>query len=133
MTLPELPKLHKKKEANAGLKFRAWIEKNPQISGAFELKQCTDSLPFDAVTEHQIAALLKTKRDALLYKAPDDSRGLKPYDYFYIRKGCAFVVIKFKRSFECIDIDTFILEKKRSQRKSLTYQRAKEISSISIP
>jgi len=102
-------------------------------SSAFELKQCSGSLPFSAVAEHQVDALLAVKSDSgLLYKAPDDSRSVKPFDLFYMRGAYAYVVIKYPRSFQIISIDTFLLEKGRSKRKSLTEARAKEISVISV-
>ncbi len=122
-----------KKEANFTLRFRHWLKANPMPSAAFELKQCSGSLPFSAVAEHQVDALLAVRSESgLLYKAPDDSRSVKPFDLFYMRAIYAFVVIKYPRSFQIISIDTFLLEKGRSKRKSLTESRAKEISIISV-
>ncbi len=100
---------------------------------AFEIKQCQTSLPFVAVAEHQIDALLAVKsKQGLLYKAPDDSRSVKPFDLFYMRSALAYVVIKYPSYFHIIDVDTFLLEKQRSKRKSLTQQRAGEIAVISV-
>lgn len=122
-----------KKEANFTLRFRHWLKANPMPSAAFELKQCASSLPFSAVAEHQVDALLAVRSESgLLYKAPDDSRSVKPFDLFYMRNTYAYVVIKYPRSFHIISIDTFLLEKKRSKRKSLTETRAKEISVVSV-
>ena len=131
-TLPELPKQRKKKEANFGLIFRAWIEKNPQISGAFELKQCEKSLPFSDVKDHQIASLRAVAGKGLLWKIADDSRGIKPFDYFYFRKAKAYIVIKFSDMFCLIDVNNFVLESFRDGRKSLTSERAKEIAEICV-
>ena len=73
---------------------------------AWELKQSqTDSLPFSAVVPHQ--------RNALL-----------------IVDG--YVVIKFKSGVAIIPIDAFLLEEKRSKRKSLTWERANELSTVSF-
>ena len=123
-----------KKEANFTLRFRHWLKANPMPSCAFELKQTTGtSLPFSAVAEHQIDALLASKsKEGFLYKIPDDSRSVKPYDLFYLRNAFAYVVIRYPRAFHVIDIDTFLLEKARSKRKSLTHSRAQEISTISV-
>lgn len=122
-----------KKEANFTLRFRHWLKANPMPSAAFELKQCSGSLPFSALADHQVDALLAVKSDTgLLYKAPDDSRSVKPFDLFYLRNTYAYVVIKYPRSFHIISIDTFLLEKKRSKRKSLTESRARDISVISV-
>jgi hypothetical protein len=121
-----------KREAQFTELFRHWINKYPpDRPTAYELKQTTtDSIPFSDVKEHQIDALMAVKwgDKGLLYKAPDDSRGIKPFDLFYM-KGCpAFIVIKYPKLFVLIDIETFIEEKKRSKRKSLTVDRAVEIA-----
>ncbi len=127
--LPGLPKQIKKREADFGLQFRKWIEKNPRISAAYELKQCTTSLPFNAVEDHQVAALMTVKgRKGFIYKISDESRGQKPFDCFYLRNAPAYVVIKYTGFFCMIDIETFVMERDRSKRKSLTGGRAKEIS-----
>lgn len=124
----------KKREADFGILFRSWLKANPMFSGAFELKQTTgNSIPFSSVAEHQIDALLAARSDkGILYKAPDDSRGIKPFDYFYLRNTPSFVVIKYPKHFDIIGVDTFLLEKERSKRKSLTADRAKAISVITV-
>lgn len=124
-----------KREANFTLVFRHWLKANPMISGAFELKQTqSNALAFDQVKEHQLEALMAVRhaKTGFLYKAPDDSRGVKPFDMFYLKSASAYVVIKYPGEFSMIDIDTFLLEKQRSKRKSLTCARAREISIISI-
>lgn len=120
----------KKREASFTLRFRAWLRANPMHSGAYELKQTeTHSLPFDAVKDHQVDALVASKsKDGFLYKIGDDSRGFKPFDCFYLRNSFAWVVIKYPTLFVIIDIDAFLLEKQRSSRKSLTSMRAVDIS-----
>ena len=124
----------KKREADFGKQFRAWVRKQTLIpSSAFELKQTTkDYIAFDALQGHQEVALLAASRNnGILYKAPDDSRGVKPFDFFFLRAAPAFVVIKYPQGFEGIDIETFIMERERSTRKSLTYERAHQISVFS--
>lgn len=102
-------------------------------TSAFELKQTTSSsIPFSAVQEHQINGLLAAKKGQILYKAPDDSIGMKPFDFFYLNKSQAWIVIKFPTAWEIIDVETFILEKERSKRQSLTAGRAHEISTITV-
>lgn len=117
-----------KREAKFTLLFRSWLRANvPKTSCVYELKQSqTDSIPFSDVQEHQIDALLAVKwgDKGLLYKAPDDSRGIKPFDLFFLKNSPAYVVIKFKSGAVILDIETFLEEKKRSQRKSLTWDRA---------
>lgn len=131
-TLPELPKQREKKEASFGITFRSWIEKNPQISGAFELKQCDSSLLFSDVKDHQIASLRAVAGKGLLWKIADDSRGIKPFDYFYFRKAKAYIVIKFTDMFCLIDVNDFVLESFKSKRKSLISERAEEIAEICV-
>lgn len=119
-----------KREANFGKQFRAWVKAQPKLrSAAFELKQTTGtSLPFSAVQEHQICALQAVKTSGLLYKAPDDSRGIKPFDFFYLKHAPAYVVIKYPQGFVVIDVDIFCDEKERSTRKSLTWERSLELA-----
>jgi len=123
----------KKREADFGKQFRAWVKSQKDLpSAAFELKQTTkDYISFSALQDHQEIALLAVSSSGLLYKAPDDSRGVKPFDFFYLKRAPAFVVIKYPKGFEGIAIENFIAERERSQRKSLTYDRAKLISSFS--
>lgn len=121
----------KKREADFGLLFRHWLKANPlRTSCAFELKQTTeDSLPFSSVKEHQIDALMASwSYNGLLYKAPDDSRGIKPFDYFYLRFAQAYIVIRYPDCFVLIEPMTFLHEKEKSKRKSLTSARAREIA-----
>lgn len=71
---------------------------------AWELKQTqTDSIPFSAVVDHQVTAL-------------------------EIVSG--MVVIKYPKGVSIIPIDIFVDEKKRSDRKSLRWERAKELSTL---
>lgn len=126
----------KKREANFGLLFRHWLKSllypYNYPSSAFELKQTTgESFPFKDVAEHQCDALLAVQsKTGFLYKAPDDSRGVKPFDYFYLNFANAFVVINYSKyqTFYLIQIDTFLREKKNSARKSLTKSRASQIA-----
>ena len=120
-----------KREANFGLLFRHWLKKEPMISAAFELKQTrTNSLPFSAVKEHQIDALCAAaSRSGVLYKIPDDSAGIKPFDYCFLKHSLAFVVIRYPRFFCLIEVDAFLNEMERDKkRKSLSSERAKAIS-----
>jgi hypothetical protein len=123
----------KKREADFGKQFRAWVRAQKDLpSAAFELKQTTiDYISFSALQDHQEAALLAATTTGLLYKAPDDSRGVKPFDFFYLKRVPAFVVIKYPNGFEGITIENFIAEREKSNRKSLTHAKASEISSFS--
>lgn len=123
-----------KREAKFTILFRHWLKQyDPMFSAGFELKQTTtDSLPFDAVKDHQIDALLAANSTGLLYKAPDDSRGIKPFDLFYLRGAATYVVIKYPSCFVLINIRIFKMEKEKSKRKSLTVKRAQQIAELTV-
>jgi hypothetical protein len=123
-----------KKEANFTILFRHWLKANPMYSGAFELKQTINALPFSDVKDHQIEALMAVKSSkGLLHKISDETRGIKPFDMFYLINADAFVVIKYPSFFVLIDPEDFVLERDiLSKRKSLTGKRAKEIASLTV-
>jgi hypothetical protein len=123
-----------KREAKCTLVFRHWLRGSALFGpgAAFELKQAGSSLPFSALAPHQEEALLAAKHREILYKAPDDSAGFKPFDLFYLKGAQAYVVIFFSQRFSVIDIDTFLAERARSPRKSITVDRAGEIALISV-
>ncbi len=122
----------KKREADFSLVLRHWIKAEMPFrdSCAIEVKQTrTNRLPFSDVQEHQIDALQAASTYmGLLYKAPDDSRGVKPFDFFYMKNAGAWVVIKYPGQFSVISKDAFLAEKKRSEEKSLTKERAEAIA-----
>ena len=118
--------------------FNRWCKYNIIQTSVFELKITKgNSLPFTAVKEHQENALYIAKHSKAIYKLPDDSAGQKPFDSFTIVNATAFIVIMFRakqKEFVMIDIDKWLEEKKLSltegQRKSITYDRAREIGSV---
>lgn len=122
-----------KREAKFTELFRHYLKAHPMYSAAFELKQTIkDYISFNVVKEHQVDALMAAKTKGILYKIPDDSIGIKPFDMVYLKNSPAYVVIKYPNFFCIIDIETFLLEKQRSKKKSLSSSRAKEISIKSI-
>lgn len=119
------------KESKFAVKFRHWLRANPRFSCAFELKQTTQgSIPFSALEDHQADYLLAIKSEKGTLIRVQGVNG-EP-DYIYLRKFPANVVIQFPAEFHLIDIETFLLEKSRSKRKSLTNARAREISLTSV-
>jgi hypothetical protein len=122
-----------KREAKFTQTFRHWLMVNPMHSAAFELKQTvSDRLPFKDVKPHQIDGLLAVKKNQLLYKLPDDSRGVKPFDMVLLAQSGAFVVIKYPHEFVLIDVEMFVEEAQWSIEKSLTSKRASEIAEIHV-
>lgn len=121
----------KKREADFGILFRHWIKAHPQFSSAYELKQTSNtSIPFSCVEENQLIYLSAIRSNKGVFIRVQGTNG-EP-DYIYLRNAPAYVVIKYPKSFHLIGIDTFLLEKARSKRKSLTEERAKEISVKSV-
>lgn len=121
-----------KHEAKYNTLFNHWLKNVYKQTMAYEMKQTQgNSLPFSDVQDHQIAALEAANHGTLVYKIPDVGYQ-NPFDGICLSGVPAYVVVKFKDSFELIAIDTFTLERKRSTRKSLTYERAKAISTMSI-
>lgn len=114
----------------------------PKQSGVYELKICkNNSLPFNVVKQHQIEGLLNAKLG--LYHKISDSPIFagsmtrfthpKPFDCVYLKDIIGYVVILFYKPRKpkvtyIIDIYSFLDEERRSDRKSLTEDRAKEIA-----
>ena len=134
MELPNLPKQNKKKEADSGLRFRSWFEKHPTpISCSLEMKDSRgkDYISYKEITQEQIKSGLANKSDkGNLIRISSGTIGTA--DYYYLRNSLAYVVIKYPKFFCLIDIETLNLEIKRSDRRSLTSRRAKEIATIVV-
>ena len=127
--LPNLPKKAKKREASFGLDFRGWLLQSKMPSGIYELKQTTkDYIAFDVVTTGQLSWLLRAgTQEGALFKPSDMAPGEKPCDYWYIKDGVGMIVIKYPQGFVIIPVRDFIAERERSDRRSLTWDRAKEL------
>ncbi len=128
----DLPRQNKKKEADFGLILREWIMKNPRTTCTFETKfaHANNSLPFSDVKDKQIAyaRAIRGYKGVLIRNRDDD--GIP--DYTYLRGEPSYIVIKFKRTFCLIDPETWVIESKRSDRRSLTEARAKLISNLTV-
>lgn len=124
----------KKSEQKFQTEFNTWLKTVYKRTGAYELKHTRGKsyLPFSEVKEHQIRALQIAKNGVLAYKIPDDSMSYKPFDCISLAGEPARVVIKYSDFFVLIDVETFVLESKRSKRRSLTAARAKEIAILVV-
>ena len=122
--LPPLPRVLKHREADFGLQFRAYIKANWKDGTAtFELKQSkTDSIPFNCLEEHQINYNLAERKLVRVQGSIGEP------DMIFLNRVPSYVVIRFKSGFCIIPINSFLKEKKISDRKSLTYLRAKQLS-----
>ncbi len=115
--------------------FNKWVKNVWKRSGVFELKVSkTSSIPFSAVKEHQIDALSAVNSGSgLAYKISDESSGYKPWDSFFLIHIDALIVVMFRANergqeeFFMISPQRWVHEQERSERKSLTEQRARKI------
>lgn len=127
--LPDLPKIHKTKEMDFGVWLKEYTMKNPHpVSTGLECKQTTDkdSILFSAVTPQQIAFGMSIKSSKGAWIRVQGLNG-EP-DYIFMCNSPSNVVIRYPKGVCWIDIETFVLERDRSNRKSLTWDRACEIS-----
>lgn len=134
MKLPDLPRQLNKREANWSTTiFRSWVLKHFNHSAIFEVKHTRGKslFPFKEVKEKQRSKMLQIRHDKFLWKNPDTGDETPP-DFFLLVKEPTFVVIKYPKGVAIIPIDTFLLEEKRSKRKSLTWERANELSTVSF-
>lgn len=128
--LPDLPKEMQKREADFGLEFREWWEKNP-MNGNFELKHTRgkDALSFSAVEPKQVR-IAQRASDRVLLRLVRATTGSP--DYIGQVEQDTFIVIRYPAFFCLVPFYLFNNERIVSKRKSLTSVRAKEISSVII-
>lgn len=126
-------KTRKYKEKNFQTDFNKWLKNIFKTTGAYELKVADGiSLGFSAVEEHQEMNLYSCKHGNFVFKIPDLGNQ-NPFDCFMLANTPAFLVVMFhakqpgQKEFFMIDIDDWIAERKKDERKSLTEARAREI------
>lgn len=120
-----------KREQAFNTVFNRWARHYLQAPAMCELKHThgEDSLPFKAVKEHQRDWLLAgIGAEPKPYSISDASPGHKPCDTVIFGMMYSYVVIKYPTCFVVIDIEKFLDEEKKSDRKSLTEKRAKQIA-----
>lgn len=132
--LPSLPKRNNKKEADFGLVFREYINKKRwPVSADFELKDSRgkDRIPYSEIRDDQWDSAARSLSDkGNLMRISVGTPGAP--DYAYRRNAPTYVVIRFPKSCEVISFETLALERERSKAKSLTWERAREISVTSF-
>ena len=98
MSLPDLPTVKKKREADCTPAILSWFRANASKIGSclIEIKATTsNSIPASAVATHQLAALRQASGEGLCYKIPDFGYTKKPADAFLLAGSRAFVVCAF--------------------------------------
>lgn len=129
MTLPELPKQNKKKEADFGIELRKWLKENPFLSSCtFEIKHTRgrESLPFSEIKNEQIAYANKVRSSEGVLIRVHGTNGEPDYNYY--RRSPAYIVVRYPKKFYIIPIENLLHEKETSGAKSLTQDRANEIA-----
>lgn len=106
------------------------------LHGVFELKIVKGrSMPFNAVQDHQIKALIDASGTGLYHKISDASYEKKPFDCFYLVSTPAYVVPVWyvprkRKTAYYISIEWFLWAREKSDRKSLTEEMAKHCAYI---
>lgn len=116
-------------ESKFAIYFRHYLKAHPRISGSFEMKDTRgkNTLAFSEVSEDQLIYGMAIKSDkGTLIRVQALTSGMP--DYVYFRNAPASLVINYPKGFVIIDVETFILEKKRSKIKSLSWERACSIA-----
>lgn len=130
MSLPELPRQNKQKEASFGVDFRYDIEEiSPPKTICFELKHTRgkDSFPFSEVKDKQIAYARKIKKGCLVRIQGVSGEP----DYIWLAGVDTYVSIKYAsgKSYH-IEMEQFVKQKETSTKKSLSEDQAKAITSM---
>jgi hypothetical protein len=86
-------------EAQFTTKFKKWLHAHGMTgvhAAAYEIK-VTDkkSIPFNAVSPHQVESLLAVSRGKFIYKIPD-AGWQNPFDMFALSGARAFIILGFK-------------------------------------
>ncbi len=132
--LPELTKYKKQEESDFGVLIAQQYSKGKifPYPHQLELKDTygKDSMLFKEVSDLQLIKCLKIKHEGILIRntisSSNGAAGIP--DYSWTDKQAVYITIRYPKSWCFIDIDTFVLEKERSKKKSMTEERAREIS-----
>ncbi len=126
--LPPLTIKHKHKEADASISLKHFIERTSPETCSIEEKHTRgkDYLAFSEVKDEQIAFALRINSAKGAWIRTLGLNG-EP-DHIWLKNEMAFIVIKYPKGTVFITIDNFLYEKEKCKRKSLTWERAKEIA-----
>lgn len=123
-----------RREAKSSMVFRHWVRANAKnlVTCTLEMKDSRGKnyISFAEMKEEQRNFGMAIRGDKGVLIRTQGGNG-EP-DYIFLKGTPSFFVIKFPRSFEVIGVDMIEHELKKTKAKSLTSQRAKEISLTSI-
>ena len=130
--LPNLPKKNKLKEFDLYEKFKCWVFSRPIPNGDYELKDSRGKnyINWKEITDEQLDSAQRTQSPkGNLTRIINGTPGAP--DYIFRKNSQAFFVIRFPVSIEVITIENLMYEKSKGK-KSLTADRAKSISTMSL-
>lgn len=118
-------------EADITPKVFKYIRDTLKRTCAVEVKLARNgSLPFSALAEHQERALLLANNACIYHKISDGSGQQTPFDGFVLCGVPAYVAVVYGKTLELITVGNFVFEREKSKRKSLTAERAHELSTV---
>jgi len=122
----------KKSEASQHTAVAAWmrnfLKKHHSVAVEVKHTRGKNSLPFSALEVHQRDALMAVHGTGLVFKIPDGGYQKLPFDLFGMARSLSFVAVRYPKFIAIIDIQRWVLEEMKSERKSLTDARAIEIA-----
>lgn len=126
--LPPLPKQLQRDESDFGLVFRKYWNKHP-FEGGIELKDTRGKDYFifsEFHPDQEAVANSATSSKGTLVRTTVGTPGAPDYTGFV--NAPYWIVIKYPKEFHIISLWSFLAERDKSHRKSLTSKRAGEIS-----
>lgn len=123
----------KKHEATQHTKIEAWVRHFLKTHAAckVELKHSRgkSTFPFSEVPQHQLDDLEAFNSGCpFVHKFDDSGYRKKPVDIIGVAGGHSFIAIRYIKHVYIISYDVFTFERRKSARKSISEERAKEIS-----
>lgn len=117
-----------KREASKTPRIEKYLHQN-KIYCNFEIKQTTtDSIPFSDVPDHQINSLIAGQEDGLIWKYSDADPRIKPCDGSNNPPLPGYIIIQYPKAFVLITVNNFVHARMTNRKKSLTFEKAKEIA-----
>jgi len=125
MTLPDLPQKNKKKEADFGIRLRHWFEKTKPFPQTIELKQTeTNRFLLSNIKDNQLAFAHGVRSSTGRFVRVQGMNGES--DYIWLKEFPSFFAIKYP---DCVCIlSPEIIEQEKKRGKSITKERAQEVS-----
>jgi len=121
-----------KYEKQFQMEFKKWLAKNPpETTEVHELKLVkTGNFPIHQwITKnpHQARGLMGSKKNGCYHKLSDMSRGLKPFDSFFIKGAKAYLVVYFNKQEQFVFIDIDVAISLTKTHKTISFEALEKI------